>query len=100
MITIRQEQTADLAAIYQVIAQAFGGAAEANLVNQLRANGKAIISLVATDAEQLVGHILFSPVTLESASQTTTAIGLAPLAVLPAYQNQGLGSRLTQKGLE
>ncbi len=108
MITIRQEQAEDIAAIYGVVEQAFGRADEAHLVNRLRAHGKARISLVATAGERLVGHILFSPVMIESATKSREArgtksceaIGLAPLAVLPEFQNQGIGSRLTEAGLE
>jgi putative acetyltransferase len=100
MITIRKEQSEDTAAIHDVVEQAFEQTDEANLVDRLRENGKATISLVATDDERIVGHILFSPVTIESESETTGAIGLAPLAVLPELQNQGIGSRLTKAGLE
>lgn len=100
MLTIRKEQPEDLAAIHQVVEQAFEQANEANLVDRLRANGKATISLVATEDEAVVGHILFSPVTIESETKTHEAIGLAPLAVLPERQNHGIGSLLTKAGLE
>lgn len=99
-MTIQKEQPENLAGIYAVVEQAFGGAAEADLVNLLRENGKAVISLVATADERIVGHILFSPVSLESCSQPTAVIGLAPLAVLPELQKRGIGSRLTEAGLE
>ncbi|MBS1808536.1 MAG: N-acetyltransferase [Acidobacteria bacterium] len=100
MPLIRPEQPADLAAIHHVVTQAFqqafGSVAEAKLVDQLRANGKAIVSLVAVEGEQIVGHILFSEVTIDDA----TIIGLAPLAVLPSHQKQGIGARLTTAGIE
>jgi putative acetyltransferase len=99
-MTIRKEQPEDLSGIYSVVEQAFGQRDEADLVNLLRENGKAVISLVATADEHIVGHILFSPVSLESCSQTTAVIGLAPLAVVEEFQNQGIGSRLTEAGLE
>lgn len=95
MILIRPEHPADLTAIHTVVEQAFGRADEANLVDKLRANGKAIVSLVAVEDNQIVGHILFSEVTLEA----TTIMGLAPLAVLPSYQKQGVGKQLTHKGI-
>lgn len=112
MIDIRPEQPADFEAIHQVVTQAFGRTAEADLVNSLRAAGKAVISLVATEADHIVGHILFSPVTLvadklpvssdESVADESycPALGLAPLAVLPEWQKRGIGSRLTEAGLE
>lgn len=99
MLLIRPEQSADIPAIHEVVAQAFqqafGSTAEADLVDQLRANGKAIVSLVAVKDDQLVGHILFSEVTLGDA----TIIGLAPLAVLPGRQKQGIGAQLTSAGI-
>lgn len=100
MISIRKERPEDIAAIHHVNEQAFGQADEASLVDRLRENGKAIISLVATEDARVVGHILFSPVTIESASKKSAAIGLAPMAVLPEFQNQGIGSRLVNTGLE
>lgn len=97
---IRPEQPADLAAIHHVVReafqQAFGTVAEAKLVDELRANGKAIVSLVAVENEQIVGHILFTEVALGD----TKIIGLAPLAVLPSDQKQGIGARLTTAGIE
>lgn len=100
MITIRKEQNEDLAAIHEVIARAFGGSAEAELVDRLRANGKAVVSLVAVADAQVVGHILFSSATIEkTAGGTLDAIGLAPLAVLPEFQNRGVGALLTRAGL-
>jgi putative acetyltransferase len=49
---------------------------------------------------ETVGHIFFSPVTVESGSGSFLALGLAPMAVLPGYQNRGIGSALVEKGLE
>lgn len=99
MPLICPEQPADLAAIHNVVAQAFqqafGSTAEATLVDQLRANGKAIVSLVAVEDDQIVGHILFSEVALGDA----TIIGLAPVAVLPSHQKQGIGALLINEGL-
>lgn len=83
--------------IHHVVQQAFGRAAEANLVDALRRNGKAKISLVAEDNGRVIGHILFSEVTLEG---QLTGIGLAPMAVSPERQNEGIGSRLVEEGLK
>ena len=51
-------------------------------------------------SDQLVGHILFSPVTSQSGKETAAGMGLAPMAVLPERQRQGISSRLVQTGLE
>ena len=100
---IRAEQLADLAAIRRVNEEAFGRAAEADLVDRLRANHKAILSLVAEDNGVIVGHILFSEVTVEvnppSFNRFGKLIGLAPMAVTTARQRSGIGSQLVRAGL-
>jgi putative acetyltransferase len=100
MIHIRPEQPEDVAAIRRVNEQAFNDSAEANLVDLLREHGKVTLSLVAVHDAQVVGHILFSPVVIESAGESFAAIGLAPMAVLPEWQNQGVGSLLVKAGLD
>jgi putative acetyltransferase len=101
MIIVRAEKKEDLEAIHRINELAFGQPNEANLVDALRANASPFISLVAIVDEQVIGHISFSPVTIESESETGNfaAIGLAPMAVLPQHQNQGIGSNLVRKGL-
>lgn len=100
MIIIRPEQPEDIAAIRRVNERAFDGQVEANLVDLLRQRGKVTLSLVAVHEGQVVGHILFSPVVIEAAEQPVAAVGLAPMAVLPEWQNQGVGSRLVRAGLD
>jgi putative acetyltransferase len=99
MIEIRVERSDDVAAIRDVNERAFGSSAEARLVDQLRAANKAVISLVAQQGNQVVGHILFSPVTVTNAPESFRGAGLAPMSVLPEFQNQGIGSRLIRDGL-
>jgi putative acetyltransferase len=99
MIVIRAETIQDHSAVHSVIESAFGQASEADLVDALRKVASPQISLVAVQDDQIVGHIFFSPVSVESERDIFTAIGLAPLAVLPEYQNHGIGSRLIQEGL-
>ena len=65
----------------------------------LTAAGASTLSLVAEKDRYVVGHILFSPVTIETAAGQVTAIGLAPMAVLPDQQRKGIGARLVQEGL-
>jgi putative acetyltransferase len=72
--------------------------AESKLVDALRANGNAIISLVAVNGDEVLGHILFSPVSTTPPSDAK-GIGLAPVAVRPQVQSQGIGSQLIREGL-
>ncbi len=96
---IRNEELKDLEQVRLLLQAAFSTEAESKLVDALRTNGKAIISLVAVCAEDVLGHILFSPVTTSPPSEAT-GIGLAPVAVLPGVQSQGIGSQLILAGLQ
>lgn len=92
---IRDEKPADRAGVREVVLAAFGGHQEADLVDRLRADGDAEISLVAVDGTRIVGHVLFSPM-----SAPFRALGLAPVSVLPDRQGTGIGSLLIRAGLE
>jgi putative acetyltransferase len=98
-IRIRLERPADIAAIRAVNRAAFETSLEADLVDALRERAQPIISLVADAAGSIVGHILFSPVTL-SGHAALKIMGLAPMAVRPARQRRGIGSALVRAGLE
>lgn len=100
MIEIRNETPDDLPAVREVNERAFGGPREAALVDMLRSANKALISLVALDQGRIVGHILFSSVTVAEAPANFRGVGLAPMSVLPEFQNKGIGSRLVREGLE
>jgi putative acetyltransferase len=100
MALIRAETEEDYTEVRRVIDLAFGQPNEARLVAALREVAHPNISLVAVEDEQVVGHIFFSPVTVESDRNVFTAMGLAPLAVLPEYQNRGVGSLLVWEGLK
>ena len=99
-ITIRPETVTDDDAIRHVNQAAFGQDAEADLVDELRANGFACLSLVAECEGQIVGHILFSDLQIVSDDQSVEALALAPMAVLPQHQRQGIGTQLVQSGLD
>ena len=99
MIEIRCETPDDYADIRRVNTLAFERDNEATLVDRLRAV-QPHISLVAVEDGQVIGHIFFSPMSVESGDGAFTALGLAPMAVLPEYQNQGTGSQLVKRRLE
>lgn len=96
---IREEQAKDIEQVRYLLQGAFSTDAESKLVDALRANGRAVISLVAVCSEEILGHILFSPITTSPPSEAR-GIGLAPVAVLPGNQSQGIGSQLIQAGLQ
>jgi putative acetyltransferase len=100
MIEIRSERPEDYPEVREVNERAFGGVAEAMLVEMLRAASRAVVSLVAVDQNRVVGHVLFSPVTVAEAPENFSGVGLAPMSVLPEFQNRGIGSRLVREGLE
>jgi putative acetyltransferase len=98
-VLIRAEEERDVPAVYAVNAAAFGTTVEAELVNALRRQARPLISLVAEDNDAILGHIMFSPVSL-TGHPDLKLMGLAPLAVAPARQRQGIGSALVPAGLE
>ncbi|QDU28174.1 hypothetical protein ETAA8_32740 [Anatilimnocola aggregata] len=97
---IRAEQPEDSLTIDEVVRQAFGQEDEVTLVRALRDGGLNLLSLVATSQQQIVGHLLFTRLTIVGADHTWPAVALAPLAVLPTKQRCGIGSALMQAGLQ
>ena len=96
---IRAERETDLDAVRTVNTSAFETPSEANLVDALRKQAAPIISLVAEEGDTIVGHIMFSPVSLSNHPELKI-IGLAPMAVMPENQRKGIGSALVRAGLE
>lgn len=95
---IRDATASDFAAIRQVLRHAFPADDEANLVEQLRADGDVLCELVAANDIAIQGHILYSPLAIEQGGEVLKAAALAPVAVLPAFQSKGLGSELIRAG--
>lgn len=99
-VKIRSETSVDHEAIRQVNRLAFGQDAEARLVDELREGGYVRLSLVAEQGGKVVGHILFSDLPIITEGGNVAALTLAPMAVLPELQNQGIGSALVRRGLD
>lgn len=95
---IRDAEPRDYAAIRALLRHAFPGDDEADLVEQLRADGHVLAELVAASDIAIHGHILYSPLAIEREGATLRAAALAPVAVLPAFQNQGIGGDLIRAG--
>ncbi len=86
--------------VHSINRAAFGRTDEADLVESLRTEGAVLASLVAELETRIVGHILFSRMFIETSIGSIPAAALAPMAVLPTYQRQGIGGRLIRDGLD
>jgi putative acetyltransferase len=100
LLTIRPETPEDIPLIYQINHQAFARDNEAELVERLRRENAITLSLVAVQDEQVVGHVLISPVTVHNEDSQWEAVALGPMAVLPSYQRQGVGFALIRAAFE
>lgn len=106
-INIRKENVEEKEIIYNLIKEAFKGEAhsdggEQDLVNRLRHSSSYIpqLSLVALEGEKIVGHIMFTKISIENKENKVAGLALAPLAVLPEYQKKGIGSNLIKEVLK
>lgn len=97
-IQIRSETDDDKTAVYDINPAAFPTETEARLVDALRESASEYISQVAVEDQNVVGHIMFTPVTLEP-FKDLRLMGLAPMAVAPSVQRGGIGSKLVKTGL-
>jgi putative acetyltransferase len=97
---VRAEKSEDVVAVRSVHVAAFGRENEADLVDQLR-GAASTFSFVAVESGKIVGHVFFSPVEIEgNCTDNLLVLGLAPVAVLPSHQRQGIGSWLIRYSLE
>jgi putative acetyltransferase len=100
-MNIRPETHDDIDAIRHVTYEAFDHrAAEAKLVDLLRGRGELTLSLVAEDNGTIIGHLAYSPMTIEGAPANFKALGLGPISVLPSHQRKGIGSALIHESLK
>ena len=95
-MNIRLENNSDIYQIENIHNQAFNNPDESKIVNKLRGNNNLTLSLVGEIDESLIGHIAYSPIL--NGYQKPIGIGLGPVGVIPAFQNQGIGSHLIEKG--
>lgn len=100
MLIVRRETPADSEAIHRLVRDAFDDEATAGLVDNLRDNGCILLSMVVEDCGEVVGHVSFSPMTIESGDRSCEAICLSPLAVTPGRQREGIGTTLTNAALD
>ncbi len=100
MIEVRFERPKDIDEVRLLNDKAFGQPVEDRIVDKLRKSCNGILSLVAISNNKVIGHIMFSPVTIETQSCIIEGMSLAPMAVLPELQNQGIGSKLVKEGLQ
>jgi putative acetyltransferase len=91
---IREERSEDADVVRDVNDRAFGQNLEGRIVDAIRSNGGVMLSLVATLKGRVVGHVLYSPITVGN----ITGAALGPMGVLPECQRQGVGRRLIEEG--
>ena len=99
-VEVRPETEGDRIAVRRINVLAFGGPAEADLVEALHRDGAVLSSLVAEVAGVPVGHVLFSRMWVDTTTGPIDAACLAPVAVLESWQRRGVGTALIERGLD
>jgi putative acetyltransferase len=94
-VIIRGEKQADSQAIHELVAAAFRRPDEAVVIDRLRSASACVISLVAVEGDEIVGHVVFSRMIAPF-----RALGLGPISVKPSRQHTGIGSLLIRTGLD
>ena len=105
MYTVRNESPGDHEAVHAVTVAAFaasefGHNGEAEIVERIRSSNDSHVSLVAVDGDEVIGHILFSPATIQTADGVLEGMGLGPMSVEPGRQRQGIGKVLIEAGIQ
>jgi putative acetyltransferase len=98
-VTVRDEDPRDHEEVFEIHRAAFGQEGEGKLVRSLQAGGYAVLSQVAEAEGKVVGHIFYSRLPIKTDADSIAALSLAPLAVAPAWQRQGIGSLLIERSL-
>lgn len=93
----KPEQRAEVLALNRL---AFKGEEEARIIEALTRDDLVVLSLVVTEDEKVIGHILFSRLAVAVDDRPVKAVSLAPMAVLPDHQGKGIGSALVKRGLD
>lgn len=99
---IRQESRSDYRAIRALNDASFGSTEESQLIDNLRTSGAALLSLVAEEEGETIGHIFFSRIWLNPDSgdgAKESMVALAPMCVSSVHQKKGVGGALIQQGL-
>ncbi len=97
VVQLRGEEARDQSQVRDLLEASFPGTGEALLVNRLRSDGDIVLSLVAEDGGVVVGYVAFSRLTVEGGFEPFSAVALAPLAVYPEYQQQGIATQLIRE---
>jgi len=98
-LTIRPERPGDAAHVRALLDAAFGGDVESKVVEQLRADGDFVLSLVAETAQGVAGYAGFPRLVLRLGERNVPVVGLAPVGVSPPLQRKGIGGALIRDGL-
>jgi putative acetyltransferase len=98
-LSIRPERPGDAAGVRVLLDAAFGGDAESNVVERLRADGDFVLSLVAENGEGIAGYAGFPRLVLRLDERNVPVVGLAPVGVSPPLQRRGIGGALIRDGL-
>jgi putative acetyltransferase len=97
---IRVAYPGDEAAIVRVHREAFGRVEEAEIARRLHARGDTCVSLAAQDGDEIIGHVFFSPVSVDGRTFARSPMGLGPVGVLPDHQRSGAGIALCRAGID
>ena len=100
MLFVRSERLEDIASVRILNEHAFEQLAEANIVDKLRHACPEMLSFVAEDEGRVVGHILFAPAVIKSGKKVVQGMALAPMAVVPERQREGIGTKLVEHGFK